>query len=423
MKKKYFYLILIISILGFGINCGKDHTKTQSKHQSTDQSTELKQADNTKKVRVKGQGGKRLGRKFRARSAQGKALQLTPEEAQNIDLKVETVGIRKMDSLISATGKVNANENKVAIVGPIFSGRIKSIYVNVGDLVQKESKLVILESLEVAEAKSEFYKTYASMELAKINYERQQRLFKENVAAQKNLAASEADYKIALANLNAAEKNLHTLGFNEEDIEKLTTSHEISPTIYLSSPIKGRVVKREAVVGAMVDQSNDLFTIMDLSTLWVDADIYERDLSLIKIGGNVEVIVPSYPREVFMGKVAYISDLFNEETRTATVRTEVTNRGSKLKVGMFANIKIYTTAAKEALVIPVKAVLDVGGEKIVFVKEGKSFRLKIVETGVTLNNFVEILSGLKEGEEVVVEGNSQILSELIDKETSLGIIH
>ncbi len=419
MIKKYFYLILIISILGFGITCGKNHTKNHYKHQGA----ELKQADKTEKGIGKGQEGKRLGRRFRARNAHGKVLQLTPEEAQIIDLKVEPVRMSRMDSLILATGKVKANENKVAIVGPLFSGRIKSIYVNVGDLVQKGSKLVILESVYVAEAKSEFYKTYASMELAKINYERQQRLFKENIASQKNLAASEADYKIALANLNAAEKNLHTLGFNEEDVEKLATSHEISPTIYLSASIRGRVVKREAVVGAMVDQSNDLFTIMDLSTLWIDADIYEKDLSLIKIGENVEVTVPSYPREVFMGKVAFISDLFNEETRTITVRTEVANKDSKLKVGMFANIKIYTTAAKEALVVPVKAILDVGEEKIVFVREGNAFRLKIVEAGNTLDNFTEILSGLKEGEEVVLEGNSQLLSELIDKETSLGIIH
>lgn len=419
MIKKYFYLVLIISILGLGITCGKNRTENHYKHPGA----ELKQADKTVEVIGRRQEGKRLGRRFRARDAHGKVLQLTSEEAQIIDLKVEPVRMRRMDSLILATGKAKANENKVAIVGPLFSGRIKSIHVNVGDLVQKGSKLVILESVYVAEAKSEFYKTYASMELAKINYERQQRLFKENIASQKNLAASEADYKIALANLNAAEKNLHTLGFNEEDVEKLATSHEISPTIYLSAPIRGRVVKREAVVGAMVDQSNDLFTIMDLSTLWICADIYEKDLSLIKIGGNVEVTVPSYPREVFMGKVTFISDLFNEETRTITVRTEVANKDSKLKVGMFANIKIYTTAAKEALVVPVRAILDVGEEKIVFVREGNAFCLKIVEAGNTLDNFTEILSGLKEGEEVVLEGNSQLLSELIDKETSLGIIH
>jgi len=280
---------------------------------------------------------------------------------------------------------------------------------------------VLLESVEVAEAKSEFYKAYAQMELAKINFERQQRLFKENISSQKNLAAAEADYKISLANLNAAEKNLHTLGFNEEDVQKLATTHEINPIINLSSPLSGRVVKREAIVGAMVDQSNDLFTIMDLSSLWIDADIYEKDISLIKIGKNVEVNVPAYAKETFIGKVAFISDVFNEETRTVTVRTEVANKDSKLKVGMFANIKIYTAVEKKLLVIPLEAVLDVEGEKVVFVKEGNAFHRKVVEVGITLDNFIEILSGLKEGEKVVMKGNFQLQSEIIEKETSMGV--
>ena len=210
---------------------------------------------------------------------------------------------------------------------------------------------------------------------------------------------------------------------NEEEVKNLATSHEISPTICLCSPISGRVVKREAIVGAMVDQSNDLFTIMNLSTLWIDADIYEKDISLIETGKNVEITVPSYPREVFFGKIAFISDLFNEDTRTVTVRTEVSNKDTMLKVGMFANIKIFTSEAKEALVVPIKAVLDAEGEKVVFAKEGNAFRLKLVEVGNTLDNLIEIRNGLKENEEIVVEGNLQLLSELIDTGVSLGVIH
>lgn len=411
MKKKFLYLFLIISLIGSGVNCQRNNKKRPSEQQNVAR----KQASQNAEAAGKGRGGKGRGFGRRVGSFNNKALQITPEEAQTIDLKVEPVKKLKMSSTILATGKVKANENKIAIVGPLFSGRIKEVFVNAGDFVQTGTKLVILESVDVAEAKSEFYKAYASMDLAKINYERQQRLFKENIAAQKNLAATEADYKIAQANLNAAEKNLHTLGFNEEDVEKLATSHEISPTIYLSAPMNGRVVKREAIVGAMVDQSNDLFTIMNLSTLWIDADIYEKDISLIETRINVEITVPSYPKEVFMGKVAFISDLFNEETRTVTVRTEVANKDTKLKVGMFANIKIFTSEAKEALVVPVKAVLDAGGEKVVFVKEGNTFRLKLIEVGNSVDSFIEILSGLKEGEEIVVEGNFQLLSELIDK--------
>lgn len=423
--KKLGLVFLIFIMLSFLYSCGEDHTKKLSPHQKTEE----KQADEAGQGRGvegpdgigrgQGGGGRGLGPgKDRRRRVQDTALHLTAEEAQIIDLEVEPVVMKSMGSYISATGKVKANENKVAIVGPLFSGRIKEILVNVGDWVKKGEKLVLLESVEVAEAKSEFYKAYAEMELAKINYERQQRLFKENIASKKNLASAEADYKIAMANLNAAEKNLHTLGFTEEDVERIATTHEINPIICLCSPLRGRIVTRDAIVGAMVDQSNDLFTVMDLSSLWIDADIFEKDLALITTGRNVEVTVPSYPREVFMGKVAFISDVFNEETRTVTVRTEVPNKDGKLKVAMFANIKIYTTIAKKALVIPADAVLDEMGEKIVFVQEGDVFHRKLIRVGNTLDNYTEILAGLKAGEKVVVKGHSQLQSELIERETS-----
>ena len=423
LLKKFSLGFLILLLLLFLYSCGENHTKKISPHQKTEekQATEIEQERGIgKKAGIgRGQGGSGRGR---WRRTQEQVLEISPEAAEIIDLKVEPAIMKSMGSHVATTGKVKANENKVAIVGPLFSGRIKEFLVNVGDWVHKGTKLVLLESVEVAEAKSEFYKTYAEMELAKINYERQQRLFKENISSKKNLAAAEADYKIAMANLESAHKNLHTLGFTEEDVKNISTEHEINPIICLCAPITGRVVKRQGVVGAMVDQSNDLVTVMDLSSLWIDADIYEKDISLINIGRKVEVAVTSYPREIFMGQVAYIGDVVNEETRTVTVRTVVNNKDRKLKVGMFANFRIYTAAEKKALVITVDAVLDEMGEKIVFIKEGNAFRRKAVEVGNTLDNFTEIIAGLKEGDQVVVKGHFQLQSELVEKESTGGVV-
>jgi cobalt-zinc-cadmium efflux system membrane fusion protein len=417
--KKLCLGFLIVLLLCFLFSCGEDHTKKLSPHQKTteEQANEVEQGREIgKKEGIgRGQGGPGRGK---WRRTQEQVIEISPKSAKMIDIKVKPAVIKSMGSYISATGMVKTNENKVAIVGPLFSGRIKEFLVNVGDLVQKGSKLVLLESVEVAKAKTEFYKAYAEMELAKINYDRQQKLFKENITSKKDLASAEADYKIAMANLEAAEKNLHTLGFTEEDVQNIATKHEINPIICLCSPITGRVVKRQGVVGAMVDQSNDLLTVMDLSSLWIDADIYEKDIALINIGKKVEVAVTSYPREIFMGEVAYIGDIVNEETRTVTVRTVVNNKDRKLKVGMFANIRIYTEAEKKALVIPVDAVLDEMGEKIVFIKEGNAFRRKVVEVGNTLDSLVEIIAGLKEGEQVVVKGHFQLQSELVKKSGS-----
>ena len=359
----------------------------------------------------------------RGQEERDRLVSLPKASLELADLQLTKPTYKEVESYISATGKVLADQNKVAKVGPIFSGRISKIYVNPGDWVSKGDHLVDIESLDVAEAKTDFYQACAEMELAKIDYERQQRLFKEDIGSQKNLLTAEANYKVAQANLNAAEKNLHTLGFTEEDCKLLRETHQINPFITLKAPLTGRIAKREATLGAMVDQNADLFTIMDLSTLWVDADIFEKDLANIRVGQKVEIRVPAYPDEVFQGNISYIADVFNEETRTVTVRTQVKNKDSKLKVGMFANIRILAPGGGNVLVVPVEAVLDDGQEKVVFVKEGDGFRRQVVQVGVQSGGFIEVIDGLMADDEIVVRGNFQLLSEFKRKELERTGVH
>ena len=362
-------------------------------------------------------------KQVRGQEERGSMVTLPEASLELIDLQLTKPTYKKVESYITATGKVLADQNRVAKVGPIFSGRISKIYVNPGDWVSKGDPLVDIESLDVAEAKTAFYQACAQMELARINYERQQRLFQENIGSQKNLLTAEADYKIAQANLNAAEKNLHTLGFTEEDCKLLAETHQINPFITLKAPLTGRIVKREATLGAMVDQSADLFTIMNLSTLWVDADIFEKDLAHIRVGQKVEIRVPAYPDEVFQGNISYIADIFNEETRTVTVRTQVNNKDSKLKVGMFADIRIIAPGGGNVLVVPVETVLDDGREKVVFVKEGDGFRRQVVQVGVQSGGVIEVIEGLRADDEIVVRGNFQLLSEFKRKELERTGVH
>ncbi len=353
----------------------------------------------------------------------GRLVSLPKASMELIDLQLTKPTYKEVESYIPATGKVLADQNKVAKVGPIFSGRISKIYVNPGDWVSRDAPMVDIESLDVAEAKTAFYKACAQVELARIDYERQQRLFKENIGAQKNLLTAEADYKIAQANLNAAEKILHTLGFTEEECKLLAETHQINPFITLKAPLSGRIVRREAILGAMVDQNADLFTIMDLSTVWVDADIFEKDLANIKVGQKTEIRVNAYPKEVFQGNISYIADVFNEQTRTVTVRTQVTNKDSKLKVGMFANIRILALGGGMVLVIPVEAVLDDERERVVFVKEGDGFRRQVVQVGVQSGGVIEVEKGLRAEDEIVVKGNFQLLSEYKRKELERTGVH
>lgn len=190
-----------------------------------------------------------------------------------------------------------------------------------------------------------------------------------------------------------AEKKLHLLGFSEEQVEEIMNAHQLNPTITLFAPISGKIIANQAVLGAMIDQGTEILTILDPIILCVDASIYEKDIAKVSLGQDVKVKVPAYSDELFIGKIKYISDVLDEETRTITLRKEVENLEHKLKPGMFANIQIILNREDTALVIPRDAVLDELNKKMVFVEENGSYFLRIVKTGTVDNGFIQIFSG------------------------------
>ncbi|MGB9006944.1 MAG: efflux RND transporter periplasmic adaptor subunit [Candidatus Aminicenantales bacterium] len=353
-------------------------------------------------------GGRGLGRGWQM----GTAIELSREEEQAIEIKTVMASYKPIASQLQAMGKVLAHPFRKAIVSYAFPARIAQIHVLPGDWVKEGQEVVTLQSEEVGKAKSEYYKAIADHELARQNYEREKRLFDRGVGAQKNMLVTEAEFKVAEASLNAAEKKLHVLGFTEAQVKAISESHQVNPVITLFAPITGKVVQNNAVLGGMIDQSFEILTIMDPSLLCVDAEIYERDIAKIKNGQKVDVSVPAYPDDKFQGKICYIGDVLKEETRTITVRTEVENRSYKLKPGMFANITILINHQTRALVLPQEAILDDKEDRMVFVRRGNQFFPRLIETGSKQNGYVEITAGLQEGDEVVTEGNYQLKSKL-----------
>jgi cobalt-zinc-cadmium efflux system membrane fusion protein len=364
--------------------------------------------------------GQGFGKRVQNRNA-GRAwgpdtvVELSKGEENAIEIKTIEASYQPLRAQLQALGKVFAHPQKKAIVSYPFSARIADIHIKIGDWVKTGQRLVTLQSEEVGSAKSEFYKAQADYELAKVNHERQKRLFDRGVGAQKDFLSSEAEYKVAEAHLNAAEKKLHVLGFSEEQVKSISETHQISPIITLFAPIGGKIIEHNAILGAMVDQETEILTIMDPSVVCIHADIYERDIAKIRIGQEVEVVVPAYPGETFEGKISFISDVLNEETRTITVRSEVNNRGYKLKPGMFADINIFLNHQSDVLVLPLEAVLDEGDDHIVFLKVDGKYFPQIIKTGIRSAGFVEILGGVEEGAEVVTKGNFQLKSKLYDE--------
>jgi len=417
MIKKYFFLFLIISIMGFGINC----SKTKMHEEKTD-----KEISQTKPESQQALGG--LAVRARKRTGQrtwGEDDVVTLSEEERRAVKIETLKatLKPLKSQLQALAKVFAHPQKKAVVSYAFPARISRIHIRIGNWVKTGQELITLQSEEVGTAKSEFYKAQADHELAKVNFERQKRLFDRGVGAQKDFFAREAEFKVAGTNMNAAEKKLHVLGFTEEQVKAIAEIHQINPIITLFAPISGKIIEINVVLGAMVDQTTEILTIMDPTLLCIDAEIYEKDIAKIRIGQEVEVSVPAYPGETFVGKTSYISDVLNEETRTITVRTEVKNKDFKLKPGMFAEIKISLNNQSKALVLPEEAILDDKGDNIVFLKRNGKYFPIIVEIGAKEKGYIEIIRGLQEGDEVVIKGNYQLKSKLYDEILKKAHVH
>ena len=413
MKKKYIILFLIVSLLGFETSC----TKTQEEKKETAQF----EAGRKKGSGESAQRRRRRGQPTQVAEAEHRTwgpddvVDLSKEEEKAIEIETTKASLKSLRPHLAAMGKVLAHQYRKAIVSYAFPARIAQIHVRTGDWVKAGQKLVTLQSEEVGNAKSEFYKAKADHELAKVNFEREKSLFDRGVGAKKNFITSEAGLKVAEANLDAADKKLHVLGFSEEQVKAISETHQINPIITLFAPLSGKIVENKAVLGAMIDQETEILTIMDPTLLWIDAEIYEKDIAKIRIGQEVEATVPAHPEETFKGKITYISDVLKEETRTITVRTEVENKSYKLKPGMFADIKIFFNQQSKVLVLPKEAILDDKDEKIVFVKKEGKYMPQVVIIGAQEKGHVEIIRGIKEGDEVVTKGNFQLKSKLYDE--------
>jgi len=349
---------------------------------------------------------------------------LTDAELESVQIETVPVSLRSLSSELSAMGRVLPHQYRQAIVSYPFPARIAESLVRAGDWVKEGDPLVVLQSEEVGQATSAFYSANADHELAKVDFERETQLFESGVGARKNLSYAEAGLRVAEATLNAAEKKLHVLGFTEEGIRVLTETHQVNPIITLFAPIAGKVIKNDMILGGMVDQATEILTILDLSRVWVEAEIYEKDIARVRNGQDVMIAVPAYPGDTFLGVITYVGDVLDPNTRTLTVRTGVNNTEFKLKPGMFADLTIELSQNGTALAVPADAVLDDQGEQLVFIMTGDhDFEPRYVTTGTREGGFVEIVSGVEVGEEIVTTGNFQLKSKLYEAILKAGHVH
>lgn len=351
----------------------------------------------------------------------GSSIVLSPEARRTISLQVAPVQRHRLAREIRTTAVLEADENRVAHVSPRVPGRVVAVKALLGDPVQAGQILATLDSLELGQAKAAYLTAKAHQEVARITYEREQRLLQQQISSQREYLAARSEFVRAEAQLQAARETLRLLGLGEQEIAQLAWSKRDLPLSYvpLRAPFAGTVIEKRVTVGELLTPQDRPYTIADLSTLWVMLDIYEKDLGAVSLGASVHVSVDAYPQESFQGTITYISDLLNQSTRTARARVVVANPHRRLKPGMFgtAVITVPTDSADATLAIPTTAVHRLREQPVAFVQEAAGvFVPRQVHLGRTVGSYVEVLTGLQEGEQIVIEGGFYLRSVLLRDE-------
>jgi len=198
---------------------------------------------------------------------------------------------------------------------------------------------------------------------------------------------------------------------NDSAIDALGKKPGLAATFSLNAPIDGVVVERNATIGATVGTDASVFKIIDTSRVWVDANVFEKDLPRVRVGLPVKLTVTAFPGATFSGRVIFVNSVVDPDSRTVKVRTEVPNADGRLKPDMFANVEIITDVRSTSISVPQSAVLDDADKKVVFVAEGNSYKQRQVQVGIQSGDRIEVIDGLKSGDRVVIKGNYLLLQQ------------
>lgn len=340
--------------------------------------------------------------------SEGLLLRLSADEARRAGLKVEQIGTVNTPAVVNLFGTVDANRNRLARIVPPVAGRIAKIAADLGDQVEAGTILVMLESPELSEARSAYQQAQTELNLSKSSLERAQRLAAEGSIAQKEQLRARSDHEKAQAALNAALARLQSLGVSATPAAGAALS-----ALAVTAPFAGTVVEKTAVLGEYAQAYQPLFTVADLSSVWIETNLYDRDLGDVRIGARAAITVNAYPDQRFTGTLTYISSILDKDTRTAKARVEVANPEGLLKPGMFANVEIEKAGGRPRLRVPETALVLLQGQMTAFVANGDGFEPRPVETGERNGGQIVVKSGLEPGDQVVVAGAYALKARLL----------
>lgn len=360
-------------------------------------------------------------KKEAAPAATADPLLVTATEMLQKQIKVEAAETAAVSEMLRVAGRVDFDEQRVARIGAPVTGRIVELLVNPGENVSQGQPLAQIHSTELSNAQLSYLKARAQAKLTEQNAERARQLFAADVIGAAEMQRRESEYAIAQAEQRASADQLRVLGLSGTTVEQLSKSGGINSVSPVAATLSGVVVERKVAKGQVVQPADALFTVADLSRVWVIAQVPESESAAVKIGQQVQIEVPALGDGPLTGKLIYVSDIVNPETRTVTVRSELQNSSRQLKPAMLATMLIEARP-QQRLVLPSSAVVREDNADYVFVatEVANQFRLTRVKLGATQKGVAVVQSGINAGDKVVIDGAFHLNNERKRKELEGG---
>ncbi len=336
------------------------------------------------------------------------------EIASQAGFEYATIESRPISKTIECNAELSYDLNRYALISAQVPGMIEKVHIDLGDSIEPGEVLVTIRSTHLGAAKAAYLQAAAAVALWEKNYAREKDLLERGVSTEKDLLETEtrlADSRIARS---SAEQILLSYGLSRKMIEEVHLTGDTSAHYTVLAPFSGIILERNATMGEVIDSSTPLFALADISRMWALIDVYDSNMREIQVGQPVVLQVEGLPGETFGAHIDWVSSELDPQTRTLQARATLENDEGRLRGNMFAEARISVRDHKHSLVVPKTSVQWEGCCNVVFVKDSETvFLPRKVHLGIATGTLYEVLSGIKEGEEIVTQGSFLLKTEIL----------
>ncbi len=339
-------------------------------------------------------------------------IRLTGSQMKEFGIKLVTVQGGALSQFIEMPAEIRLNTDRVAHVVPRVSGLVRNVKKSLGDRVKTGETMATLESRELADSTVAYLAAIARLDLARSSFEREEKLWQKRITSELEYLDARQSFAEARIEINSAEQKMHALGFSDEYLKDLPLQPDANFTRYkLNAPFDGTVIERHITLGESLNDDSLAFVIADLSSVWADISVYQKDLPNVRKGQRV-LLSDAQGQMEAEGTISYVGPIVGESTRAGLARVVLNNPSSQWRPGMFVTAKIAIAEKNVPTLISRKALQTLGDETVVFVQTPEGFEPKFVKTGKLGSLEVEILSGLSLGDRYVSAGSFTLKAQL-----------